>query len=736
MPEDLVIPEAKYVPKAESNPNRPPFAKNFADNDETMKKIMALATSYYDTFKGQSERDKFEELMDTADEMIRVGSIQTQLEADETDNQEDTKTQLTSPTFYRYTRTITAWENTVMLGTQTDLPVECEIPIGARGIRATEAKPLAEYRNMELQYVFDKAKLRDKISDWNFFVNKNSNLLVEAIWNRRVEERWERVPRTGVLENIRVAMGKERRMTWKKSKKVICDWPDFIARDFRNTWYDLTIQDIKKQSCIIVRDQVQLGDLWQMQRQGEIINLDKLKEQNRTNIDGDDRILNDRKTNADELSSSYDDTKLFDVFTIWIRAPIDVETGIWDEKRLVPTWNRLICIGEPSDNSLGVSIEPDPYNRNEPPYLLWNIKRDDKGALHMGNVETTKGLIEVETSLIKLAVENVRKRNRKPWIMERGSVSTRSKVFVAGGNQIWTKMPGTPDPHEVEVQDTTAVTIPLRREVDGIIQDAFGLNPLFMPEALGGRTSATEASFIADQAVKVALEDLTYKANQLLPWMAEWILAMMDMFADEDTVIAVTKEQQPREVKPKDVWGDVNIRVTCIKKFQDSMMKRKEENQFINQIAPLMLPAMSPTGKRLFFGQIARNRGWENVNEWWGIPDDYDAKARARDESNMILWEGQTIMPKSEENHEAHLSVQEPILDSYVLLPADQQNAKGVQVQRLHNQMHQNFLEQKAQAAAAITPTAPQAQNVPAGQEFGQTVAAEAGAAENMGAPV
>lgn len=740
MEADLVtLPKEKFVPKAEDNPNRPPNSENYASEIETVKKVLDWSKEYFGAFKTQASRTKFEELMDTADEMMRVSHVKDQLDTDEADNKDVTKTKLVSPTFYRYTRTITAWENAVMLGSHKELPVICEPMPGAAGIREDEAAAQAQYRNVELEYVFDKAGLRDKLADWNFFANKYANVCVEAFYNRQKDERWERKPRTSIVEDLRVAIGKPRRSKWEKGEKVIADWPDFRMHDMRNVWFDHAIDDVQNQSCFVVRDKVQLEKLWAMQKAGDIDNLKNLKLDHRYNRDGDDKVLDERKKNADESGEDFDLTKLWDVWTVWIRVPVDPKDGQWKSDEVICTWWRAMFVGDLEGEPLCVALEHDPYKTNHLPYLIWHIKRDDKGALHMGNVETSSALIEMETSIINLALENIRLRTRRPWIMERGSVNIRDKSFTAGGNRIWMKTPGAADPHELETQDTTQYTVPILQLLDNRIRDIFGVNSPFLAEALGGRTSASEATFVSEQAIKLALEDLIYKANQILPWMAEWIFNLMDTFSDDETVITITKSDKPVEVKPKDVWGAVNVRITSIKTFQDSLIKRKDFLQYLNQVVPVFLKFVSRKGVADIAEQVSKPFGFEHVKEWFDQSDDYDARNMARSENQYILWEGESLLPKPEENQDAHLSEHKPILASYLMLPQEQQNPANVQKMKLHIQMHENFVEQKAQGSSPLAPQqgqvpAPQ-QGMMAGPEAGAPMAAEAGAAENMPRP-
>lgn len=739
MTDMLTIPTPKNVPKPESEPAYRKKTPNFADDEhkETIDKVLAWAQDYLENFKTQSAREKFEDDMDIADELTRASLTASQLKADTGAEHDATKTDLPSATYYRFIRTLTAWENSVMVGSGQTLPVVCDPMYGLPDTSEDLARQLSDYRNIELEYTFEQARLRGKICDWNFYANKYGNILIEAFWNHKREKRMIRQRKTSVGALVKQFLTRKRELEWVEKNVTVCDWPDFEMHDIRRSWFDAEIDDMQQQSCIITCKPMQLSDIYAMQAQGAWSNLEKLTTEHQSDMDESDDVLDDRKTNAGESGTGTKVTKLFDVYTVWIRVPVDTEKGKWDTAKNIQQWFRCVFIGDLSGKTaLCALLEPNPYANKKNPFLLYNIRRDDKGAFHMGHVDVSKANIQLEMTLWNMCGDNVRNRNRKPWIIERGSINLRDKVFTAAGNRVWPKKPGAADPKEVEIQDTLAATLPMIKENEAKIQDIFGVNNSFLAEAYGGRTSATEAQFTTEQAVKVATEDLSYRAEILFPYMVEWILCMMDQFSDPATVLVLAREPKPVELKPSNVWGPINIRVTAIKQFQDSILRRKEENQFINQIFPLMQKVMSPKGQVNFFTQVAKNRGFENVDEWFEQEPEFDAKHVARSENQQIMFEGVYDLPKPEENHVAHLAEHEPFLATYILLPKEQQDERAVTRMKLHVQQHNNFAEQAAQPKPTAAPM-PQGggEMTMAGQETGAMMAAPEGAAENMCQP-
>lgn len=734
----LTIPEKKYVPKSEGKSKNVQTLKNFADNEETSKKVLEWVQKYFNDFKDQSARKEFEEEMDVADELTRAAITATQLDADTDAQHDDTKTNLTTSTFYRYLRAVSAWEAAVIAGNDQVLPVKCEPLIGLKDFSEDEARRQCEYRNLELSYVFDRAHIRSKLSDMIYFGNKYGNAVIEMFWNEQKDDITERVPADSISAKIKEAFTGKRSFKWETKERYTAQWPEPRMRDMRNCWFDATIDDAQRQSCIIFRDQYQLSELYDMQKMGLFKNMEKLKDQHYFNADSgaaNNTVLDDRLDNAGEGSENHEITKLFDVYSGWVRVPVN-DDGKWDEKSQVARWYWFAFVGDLNSaigsNILGAAITPNKHKCKKIPVLLYHAKRDDKGAFHVSDCQLAKCHIATEMTIINEAIDNWRQRNRQPLIAERGSLSIRDKTFTEGGNRIWWLKQGAQQPTELKVQDTTGNMLPMLNEVDRRIQDVFGVNKPFLAEALGGRTSASEALFITDQAVKVSLEDAKYKADQLLPFVAQWTMDMMDQFSDPDTTIIITSQDKPVEIKPAEVYGPINVRVTSIKQFQDGILRRREEDDFLSKVYPMMKEIMTPKGKMNMFSQICVNRGFEDVDTWFDTTGKYDATIRARRESNDILWFGGKDMPNEQDDDEAHLTEHKPIHASYTLLPPEQQNESFIQHHAMHIQMHEANLDRKKnQQAMATTQPVPNPVNTP-GNEAGGMIAGPMGEMANM----
>lgn len=747
----LTIPEKKHIPDTGSLPSHINKSPNWADSEETVKKVLEWTQQYYEDFEGQASRDKMIKNMDTADELTRAAITATQLEADVNTNGQkidNTKTNVTTASYYRYLRAVTAWETNVGLGNEQELPVKAEPIPGAHGAKEDEAMTQAETRNMELAYAFEHGQFRPALADNQWALNKYGNRMLEIRWRREEEEITERVPVRNPLMKLGRTLAGKPLWQWKKSKKVMADWPELVSIDLRNAWFDMTVSDIQKQSCVILRSQHQYADLLDFQLAGWAMNMENVTAQTQYNADATasdqaGRVLDSRKTNADESGDEYNITKLFDIYKTYIRVPVDSK-GKWDEKKVVARWHEAWFVGDlKSQNVVCIRLSPLIYNKGELPLLLQHAIRDDKGAISVGYAELSKCLLAMEMTVFNQAFDNWKTRNRQPILAEKGSLLVKELNFTPGGNRIVYYQPGAQQPTELKIGDTTGTMPLMLQEVDRRIQDVFGVNKPFMSQALGGRTSAQEALFVTDQAIKIALEEAKYKWGQVLTFVAEWTLSMMDQFADPDIQRFVMWGNKPVEVKPQEAWMPVNLRVVSVKQFQDSAIRRREEDQFINQIFPLAKEVMSKQGQVNFFTQVAKNRGFENVDEWWSQEADYDAREEAKKENVDILWYGINDLPAQEENHPAHLLEHKPSLSSYILLPENEQIPDNIRKMKQHIQMHERFSEQAKSASAnrAVGGAQPM-QEAPAmptpgtpGQEGGEAIAAEMGSMGNMPAP-
>ena len=748
MPEDTVtavaaeritIPKERYAPEPEPTPEYRPDTPNYADKKDTVAKVLGWCRGYISDFKAQEAWDHYEDECDIADEMYRAAADREALNADQADNVQSTGSHVKSSSYHSDIRVITAGEKAVILGNEEQLPVVYEALPQCGEYTADEGQQIAEQENMRLAYTFATDKTRRKLGRYFLRLNKYGNQLVEVAWDYRREKRQIRTRFSRVQPDDKIVKAAKPRKSLRPNDIVfvermftVADNPTFIIHDMKDVRFDAMIEDIQRQSCLHIRFQRQLAELWSQQEVGTYANVGKLTTGQLYAGEGESAELIERQANAGEGGDANSPTTLFDMHRFLIRVPVDDDTGKWDADRQLPHWYEAVFSGDIDGEPVCLKLSPNQHASRRIPFFLGHSHDDDKGAIHLGYATLVKSIIAQEMTGFDQFIDNNTERNRKPWILERGSISIRDKTFSAGGNRIWWKRPGMQDPHEVEIQDITQQAIPMLGKVEEYRQRAMGTNKPFLGEALGSRTSASEAIGVLEQALKPAMEDAKEKA-EVLEFVADWYKEMWDQFGDPQRELAFEYQEQPYTIRPADIWGPLKVRVTSVKRFMDNILRAKEEDRFMNQFFPLALKTegFNPVPA---LKEIATNRGYTNIDDWWPGSSDFDARHVAKSENQAILFEGVWDMPKPGENDEAHLKEHEPYFAQWLIgMPDEERPPKAEETMQLHIMRHKQQLESQ-QAQQVTQPQQAEAAPGPrtAGEAAGDVMGAVAGGEENL----
>jgi hypothetical protein len=266
----------------------------------------------------------------------------------------------------------------------------------------------------------------------------------------------------------------------------------------------------------------------------------------------------------------------------------------------------------------------------------------------------------------------------------------------------------------LKIVPTTEITLQMDENIKASVRRTTGADKPIMAEALGGRTSAREASLIYEQArvpLDAQAEDLS---EQIFPWMYERDRRMMQIFADPKLVLAVTYKNQLTAVEPAKLWGPVKIKVTAVDRFRNTVIKRQEINGYLNSTAfPLSLRYMGEKGAKVFFRQIFQWFGWDKYNEIFPLGQDHDAVRVANMENYSMLTAGKWDEPNQNENHEVHLSQHDAKIAEYRLLPDGERDDAKLKMLESHAQVHRNMMAAQNQNIASAASAMQQ------GQPFG-----------------
>jgi hypothetical protein len=248
--------------------------------------------------------------------------------------------------------------------------------------------------------------------------------------------------------------------------------------------------------------------------------------------------------------------------------------------------------------------------------------------------------------------------------------------------------------------------MPFLDRLSNDFQQTAGTDKAIAGEFAGARTTSTEYQGVMNQAMKPALEDAEYIADQILPWLATEVITQGEFYCDPARIIQITRTGKTEVFKPSELYGEFKTKVVSIGQFEADVLRRQEETAFISAAGPLVLPLMGKKGQIDFWKDVMRHRKFENVDRFFPVAGNYEAERAAWAENQLILWQGGEAVARPEENHETHIPVHERYLDNYMLLPQGEQDPERIRRMQLMIQMHQQM---QAQAQQAIASAAAQA---------------------------
>ena len=590
----FTFPQKSAAPKVGALPNHHKQRKNWAGDKDLCRKVWSTIKLHFDRFDGQTERDRFESRLNTADLMYRV----SQRKPEDQENDKHTMSNVADTGYNRRIRTVTAGEQSVFFSTD-ELPAKFFPEPDTDDFSPEEGEEIADQQNLLEEYTFTKDNRKNKIKRVIWLTNKYADQIVSMQWDRRVELRRSRRPaRDGDGRILRNEDGSIKRFENKEREVIIADNPTLIHHRIENTWFDATIFDLDDQYCIIEKDDPTLGDLWTLQQTGLIMNVGDIGRAALKQGDDESDVLDERKQNAEEIGETSEENGLITVWHAWVRLPINEKTGKWDAKNELPVWWWATFAGKMHEGQpVCLRLMRNPYNHGNQPYRLLYSHDDDKGAYHDGFPTLSEDLYWNITTVLNQALNNNTLRNRKPFI-QKGRVLTRDLTFHA--NKV-IKLDRTASLEEINIEDTTARTMEMWTRLDEIWDRTMNTDKPITGSPLGSRTSATEAKNIFDQAQKPAIEKADLFAQNLFPWMLKMDKALWEQFADPRRVVKLTKNNIKHEIKPADLWGPMTVKVTSVLQFENNSLLRLELNSFVNsQYFQVALQDMSPEGRNRF----------------------------------------------------------------------------------------------------------------------------------------
>ncbi|MFA5240390.1 MAG: hypothetical protein WC476_11885 [Phycisphaerae bacterium] len=687
------IPDESAVAEPQETPIYQQKIDNFADNKELAGRIWSYIKAKHSRYVSQTAREylvKANGLMDIADKMYRVS-----LTKDTTSAQhQNTLSDVSSTIYHRAMNTLHAAFMRIFFPDEDELPASYEPDNNTDEYTMEEGQRIAKQHNALAFHTHDKDDRKAKFSELLKYLLLYAQQLIIHEWDRKLETKTVRKP---VAFDDR---GVPTQYEFEEVVKTTKDCPSFKAIDIKDAWWDTQIEDMDQQRCIIWRCKRGWEDLNAAQLARQIMNVGKLTQNDLYQGDLDEEnVLEQRLDNADESATQEADGRFIE-WNSFCRIPLSIKTtksgktkAKWDEKA-APILCWCTFAGQIDGAGLPLRIIKLPYNHGKMPAYLGHSHMDNKGSIHMGFANIVRPLYSQITTNLNQCIDNITLRNRKPFIAD-GPIHTRDLTFRS--NKVIKISKGT-TLKEIDIQDTTQLTIPLMKLLEEDVNDTIGAKRALQAEPIGSRASATAERQTLDQAM-APIDDAADYIAKMLVWIYKMDAELWQQYGDPERILKITHNNQIEEVNPATLYGPVNVKVTAINRFRNNAMARMEINSLIQNTYGFAKEAMGSQGKTLFWRKVFKQfKFLEDLNQIFPLGGDYDAQNRAKEEvyRMTIVKPSQYIEPKMDENQEAHISVEEPALRQYDMLPDSERDEDAAMNLRRHIEAEKQFLSQKS----------------------------------------
>ena len=665
---------------------------NLAGDKELTDTLWEHICTNIETFRSQGMRRKQCQplgVLDIADRMYRIA-----LRRDNSNSQhQDTLSDFTSGIYYKETRAVSAGETTVFFS--NGMPAKYEPVLDSSDYNIEQGKWLANQQNMMEEYGFEEDNRQEKIENSILYNNKNGNEMVSIEWNRIVEEYTERVPVEWSDDDDSIPT----RFEFKTVKRVKKDCPELNRWPLEDCYFDAQIDDMNLQRQLSIRKYWPYEKFEGDQEQGFIMNVDKISTSMlyqgiETSDTGDDNVKYEKELNAG-IETTSESNGLYVVWDNWVRVPIKESKtkgkGKWDPNNTSPKLYWATYVGEKDGPAVCIRLIKNPYFHKQIPYRLLHSLPDDIGAYHMSSSQMLESMYWQIVTNWNQAADNVTMRNKAPYVAD-GRVHTRDLTFKA--NKLIRTARGV-SLKPIETPKTTEITLNLAQMLESECDKIVGTDKPILGEALGGRTSATEARRVFDQSQKPLLVKADYVAHQLFTWMYEIDACLWRQFGDPEKIYLLTKNNMQEVIQPTNLWGNIKVKITSVLDFESNAEKRINYNAFIQNGYQLAAPIMQKAGETKFWTEAFEVFGFKDVNELVPGNSEVDSEYRALNDIYQILEVGNMVEPEYDQNQQVHLRVEKQQLREYELLPNDEIDPNRLNNLKLHIAQEEAILQEK-----------------------------------------
>ena len=618
------------------------YGENYADDEDISGKVLDLIDRYYQRYQSDHE-DMIDDVWKVADFMYRCGKNNSLRATKQTDT---TRADTGSTLFFRQVRTL-ASQLIAILNSRPE-PYKY-VPIYTSNFfsKHEEGKALAEQVNVLDKWTRKNDEWGKKTTEAIWQLIKYGNVPVIFQWDRLLAKRMARRP-------VRIGEGTEQENVvgydYVEEDRVVRNQPTLRFWPLQDFYADRSIDDLNDQNCVIMRSVVNYAELYDGQRSGYFINVDKIDANDIYRGETDQNMRTHRADNMNISEADDMDTNNFKRWDVFVRLPL--EEGKWDEKKNKPCWYWCTIVGERISDGKVLQIRKNYDPDDEFPGFMWHCLPDDDGELyHMGYAQVLESNYEEQTTAKNQAIDNKTLKNRRPMVGVRGSVYSTDLTYQQD-KVIWVEDQNSL--REMQIADIVNDNLQVLAYLDDDSNKTAGTDKPIVGEPLGGRASATEAQNVFDQASKPHVVLAKYAlSDQFLPRVARKFRSYWEAYALEDQVVELTGEKSIVQVKPFFLHGDYDIVADVVEDFETSQMKQQNVSWALQTVLPL-------AGDKLNIPEVAKEiftmAGFKNVQTWFKADSNVDAELVARRE-NEDMKSGRMARLAEGEDMEAHLRV-------------------------------------------------------------------------------
>jgi hypothetical protein len=687
------------------------YGGNLADDDEIVKKVTDLADRYYQKY--QADHDEMQdEVWKVADFMYRCGKNESLRSQKQTDT---TRANTGSTLFFRQVRTL-ASQLIAILNSRPEPYKYSPMYTSNFFSKYEEGRALAEQVNVLDKWTRKNDAWGQKTAEAIWQLVKYGNVPVIFMWDRVIAKRKAKRP----IRNGEQVVGYD----YPEEDVIVRNQPTMRFWPLQDFYADRSVDDLNAQNCIIMRSVVNYSELYDGQRSGYFVNVDKITASDSYKGETDSNARTDRAQNLNITESDDQQTNNFKRWDVFLRLPIN-DKGKWDEKKAKPCWYWCTMAGEQISDGKVLQIRKNYDPMDEFPGFMWHCLPDDDGELyHMGYAQVLESNYEEQTTAKNQAIDNKTLKNRRPLKAIRGEVYSTDLTY--GPNKVlWVEKQDSL--MEQQIADIQNDNLSILQYLDEDSNRTAGTDKPIIGEPLGSRASATEAQNVFDQASKPHIVLAKYAlSDQFLPRVAKKFRQLWEEFALPEQVVELTGEKQIEQIKPYFLHGDYDIVADVVEEFETNQVKQQNISWALQTVLPL-------AGDKLNIPEVAKEiftiAGFRNVATWFKADANVDAEIVARRENEEIK-QGKVIQPVDGEDMEAHLRVHKA---ERLQWRGMEDEAPWLDLLDQHIAETDFAIKQKSQMAMqAAMQQAPQGGQLP-GQESGQMISAAMGQNANPG---